>query len=138
MPNFFQFCIKNKHNTRISFEDVNWVIKIYQFCLTLYSITDVMQVLHTQILTASIAPDFSYYRNKSLNFFDSQLFQKWIFDTHSFGILNRGSGSCSRLGAQFIIEAKILGAQSHHSIYQWAKYWVRKGAPLRIRFRRPC
>ena len=32
--------------------------------------------------------------------------------------INGGGGSCSRLGAQFIIEARILGAQSHHFIYQ--------------------
>ena len=31
--------------------------------------------------------------------------------------INGGGGSCSRLGAQFIIEARILGAQSHHFIY---------------------
>ena len=32
-------------------------------------------------------------------------------------IISRDGGSCSRLGAQFIIEAKTLGAQSHHFIY---------------------
>ena len=49
----------------------------------------------------------------------------------------QGGGMCSRLGAQFIIKAKILGVQNHHFIYYQPKYWVRKCAPLRIRFRRP-
>ena len=51
--------------------------------------------------------------------------------------LDRGGGSSSKLGAQFIAEAQILSAQNHHILYLWPRYWVRKCAPLRIRFRRP-
>ena len=51
-------------------------------------------------------------------------------------IYNRGS--CSRLGVQFTTEAKISYVQRYHFIYYQPKCWVRKSAPLRIRFRRPC